>query len=244
MTITETILGFSCCYEIKNIKGKSIYIFDNHEMALPIWGIHSVKNICSYKLYTFDTHCDTHTPFVRHQIQNGDPVSKNYLQKPYIHKLFTNIKFQRNNFSFDDVYYIALKHLNNDEQIKAAYDWKYISEYNIISSESQYITFQAQDRADKYNCNYYHKNNWYENIVFPNNSDSILLDFDLDFFTSIKDFDTLKCTPMSILINKCDAITIAKEPSYFEKCKQDKKNSDYSYQVALTHLLSIIDNSL
>ena len=51
-------------YQSHVIGNKLIYVFDDHNMAFPVWGEFSSRNGSSYVLLTFDTHADNHLLFV------------------------------------------------------------------------------------------------------------------------------------------------------------------------------------
>lgn len=57
-------------YQSHVIGNKLIYVFDDHNMAFPVWGEFSSRNGSSYVLLTFDTHADTRPPLPAQFIQN------------------------------------------------------------------------------------------------------------------------------------------------------------------------------
>lgn len=232
-------------YEIIEIKGKTLIIFDDHNKALPIWGLLSNSLNSSCQLFTFDSHCDTRLPFTHLLSNNGEQIDKNYQKKYCVAKVLYNKKFTRNNFCFDDTYLIASKYLKNDEHIKTAFDWGYISNYNIITSDSEYKDCQKNDTCENYLSHYFHKNLVQENNFKEYDDNPIILDFDLDFFTNADDFIAMKrLSSLSNLIKKSEIITIAREPKYFESCKLNKDDNLYTNQKALDLLRELIENLL
>lgn len=61
--MNEYSLEKSSLYNIRVVKDTPIVIFDDHNMALPVWGTYSSRMGRSLNLVTFDTHTDTHPPF-------------------------------------------------------------------------------------------------------------------------------------------------------------------------------------
>lgn len=58
-------------YTHLQIKNKDVYIFETHNMALPVWGTYSGKYQTEFNLVTFDSHTDTRTPFTAEVISRS-----------------------------------------------------------------------------------------------------------------------------------------------------------------------------
>ena len=91
-----------------------------------------------------------------------------------------------------------------------------------------------------YNATYLSRESWGQEML-SNIGDPLVVDFDLDFFGAAIDFDEEFITKITPLIKRAVAITIAKEPSFFESCRTDEH---YTNEQALTHLLHCIRNIL
>ena len=68
-----------------------------------------------------------------------------------------------------------------------------------------------------------------------------MVDFDLDFFGASSDFDEEFIANITPLIKRATAITIAREPKFFEACRTDK---NYTNKQALAQLLHFINDTL
>ena len=68
-----------------------------------------------------------------------------------------------------------------------------------------------------------------------------ILDFDLDYFTSSNMFDAVLVNNLSFLIKNAIAITIAREPHYFEL---EKTETDFNNDDALHLLLNLIQTAI
>ena len=69
----------------------------------------------------------------------------------------------------------------------------------------------------------------------------IVLDFDLDYFNSRRDFSEAFIEMVSPLIKRAEVITVAREPKFFEMCKTD---CAFELDEALSMLSNIIKNAL
>lgn len=242
--IIELINRYSTCYEAIESYGKLIVLFEKHNMALPIWGLYSTSINKSCNLFTFDTHSDTHPPFTAVLTKKGIHVDKDYQSKFCVASILNGKNYTFDSFSFDDIYYLSSNHLNNTEQIKAAYDWKFISYYNVITSDTGAKAKEKEDNKANYYCKYYSKKNWVNEMKLNVDETHIILDFDLDFFTCIDDFNLLDNTLLRELINSSGIITIAKEPVFFDKCKKSRVDFLYTNQRAKELLLKFIKESI
>ena len=77
--------------------------------------------------------------------------------------------------------------------------------------------------------------------IFSKINDPLVVDFDLDFFGAASDFDEEFIAKITPLVKRAVAITIAREPYFFESCRTDKH---YTNEQALSHLLHCIRNIL
>lgn len=72
-------------------------------------------------------------------------------------------------------------------------------------------------------------------------NDPVVVDFDLDFFGCSAEFDDNFKQKVTSLLKRAKAITIAREPKFFETCKTA---DDYTNEQALEQLLSFIRDAL
>lgn len=93
-------------YEKKNIQGKPIYIFESHNMALPVWGSYAAE-LGPLNLITFDSHTDTHpafNKFLKNNTRQADYQWRRTVQFPEVKKLLAGMHYRREDFSFEDIF--------------------------------------------------------------------------------------------------------------------------------------------
>lgn len=226
------------------IAGIPIYIFDDHSMALPAWGVCSSRLGRPLNLITFDSHTDTHLSFHSYVFdQTGETANCRHLglKNPEIRELLKGVHYRSNDFCFEDIYKITVGYLQNDEQILTGMDLGYLSSYAVITKEEGTgAGYERDDRMLGYAATYLSKESWNQEIV-DTIADPLVVDFDLDFFGASSDFDKEFLSKIVPLIKRATAITIAKEPKFFESCRTDE---NYTNEMALTQLLNFIKSAL
>lgn len=90
-----------------------------------------------------------------------------------------------------------------------------------LEEQSDLDTSCRQDLAWDYDARYYTKE-YIERMGNIQTFESIILDFDLDYFCTINCFNDKFEKLISNLLTKTKLITIAIEQNYFESCKKDK----------------------
>ncbi len=228
-------------YKIKYINEIAIVIFDEHNMALPVWGTFSSRTDHSFNLVSFDFHTDTYPPFNaflcdRHINQE---YGKSVFKIPAIKHLLKNYKYNVDDFSFEDMFKLSCSVLKNTEQILTACAMEYLDSYTIIHRDNAY-GYERADRLNGLNARYIEADNFSKLVSFDSTL-PIALDFDLDYFRSIEDLNEEFFNRISSLIKNASVITIAREPKYFESCKTD---SDFSVQQAEEMLIKGIEKVL
>ena len=235
----------SVYYKSTKINNIPIYIFENHNMALPAWGTICSKIGVAANLLTFDTHADTDFPFKRFLIRN----EQNYvsgLSNPYVREMLKKYRYSINNFSFEDVFTLSASYLYNSEHIKTAYMFGYLKTYTVIHKLSEHdlkiykSEYEIEDRERGYDSAYYH----YKHIEWEKLSligEPLIVDFDLDYFNSRNDLGVDFEQNICPILKRASGITIATEPEWFDKCNLDKT---FSNDEALDMLIKIIDKSL
>lgn len=230
-------------YEIKNIGGKKIVIFDDHNMALPVWGTISSELGTPLDLVTFDFHTDTHAPFAVEICKaHQDMMTSAWMRRPRIREILKGVHYKKNNFSFEEVWSISVSYLRNDEHIQTAYEFDYINSYSIVCDLDSMGArkFTEDDRGYGFNASYYGRCE-INKLALREYDYPIILDIDLDFFVSEKSFSKQFINVIVPLIQKAEIITIAREPDWFERCKEQ---ADFSNDDALSALLEIIKEAL
>lgn len=248
---------YQSIYDIRTIKGKQVFIFKDHNMALPIWGIYSSNINAPCSIITFDSHNDTVNPFsffistdpmkgMLSQCSNTYiPEGKrgNKVNLPSIMLLLKDKHYRRRDFDLDDVMELCVDNIKNVEHIKTAYDWEYINSYHIISRSDKSDDYMDQDKKMGYDAEYLSVQQWYEQSkqkLFEV-SKPYILDIDLDFFIDSLSYGNEFQQCISSLIKGAELITIAKEPDWFKK---EKKDEMLEVDDVLKEILRIIEFSL
>ncbi|MBE5893378.1 MAG: hypothetical protein E7286_08340 [Lachnospiraceae bacterium] len=228
-------------YTHLQIKNKDVYIFEAHNMALPVWGTYSDRYQTEFNLITFDSHTDTRTPFTAEVISrsNDFEVSPKH---PVVKDILKGKHYKKDEFCFEDVFKIALQYVRNDEHILTADYFGYIKSYNVICDLDDFEAkgYESDDRVRGYDAKYFVREQQskinYNDIELP-----IILDFDLDYFIHDNCINEELKKAIAPLVKNATLITIAKEPEYFEQCKMQ---NDYTNKKALEDLLLMIEQVL
>lgn len=215
-------------YEILNIAGKPVYIFEKHNMAFPAWGTVASRNNQAYTLITFDHHTDTRPPFARVKA-TGD----------YDLDWISGLKLKRKDFVFQDAFQFAIEMVAYDEQIKTACKYGYLDKYCLMCTEDirECISGAESDKYEGYDATYLNKEQMDDFIKYaqPNlMNDDLIVDFDVDYFNAEKELERDFFEQMSPLLIQADAITIAKEKWHFEALR---KSLSFSHDKALEMLI-------
>lgn len=230
--------------ESREIGGIPVYIFEKHNMALPAWGVVCNKINKPAHLVTFDSHTDTHWGFNSYIFDKSGKAlqyPKFGLKNPYIKDLLSNTHFQIDDFSFEDVWSISVEYLKNTEQILCGVDFGYLLSYVVVNRQDGVGTgYEKDDRMRGYQATYISRESW-EKWNVEQVPEPLILDFDLDFFGDPNDFDDKFKNKVAPLLKKSVAITIAKEPQFFECCRTQ---DDYTGEEALTQLIDFIKGTL
>jgi len=221
-------------YEKLMINGKPIYIFESHNMALPVWGTFASK-LGLLHLLSFDAHTDTHPPFSKLMRESGatpELCYKNALLNRVVSHTLERIAYQKENFNFEDIFKYS-EYIGNTEQILTGVAFGYLSSYTIRCHRSGYET---TDRFCGYDATYLDD----DDIRKPNVKDPLALDIDLDYFRSEYDLDCYFENYIAPYFQRAVVITIAREPSYFNSEKVDKQFTVEKAESLLLELLGRI----
>lgn len=234
--------NFPSTYELITLKEKSIIIFNDHNMALPIWGTFSNLKKKSLTLITLDTHTDTQPHFNKKISVEYGEYNKNTFRRFEKNDL-SKYSCSRVNFSFEDAFCLSIEFVAHDEHIHTACYYDYIDRYYIFCDldKSECKWHQQTDQDDGFSATYHSRNDILslpEEEIIQMCTKDYILDFDLDYFTTRSMIDNItlleKLTP---IIKNATCITIAKEPEFFDETKQE---DNFTNNEALNKLLSII----
>lgn len=161
------------------------------------------------------------------------------LHNPLVESLIKEYKYNLTDFSFQDVFIIAIEYIRNTEQIKTAYDFGYLQSYTVVHKLGA-DGYEEYDKEMGYKCRYYCNDNFEWNSIFEIN-DPVIVDFDLDYFNSGEDFSNDFVSNILPILKRAVGVTIASEPEYFNELK---KESSLLLDDALKRLLDIIKEAL
>lgn len=241
----EYSLEMCSFYEIKQIEQKKIIIFDSHNMALPAWGTIRQNSAVPLHLISFDTHTDTRAAFAREVIKMYSLYDKSSCEK-FKTNVLSKYHCNANSFVFEDAFRLAVELVAHDEQIMVADYYDYINGYTIFCdlSEDDASWYQSDDRLNGQNATYYTKKrieDMQDTDIEALCNSPFILDFDLDYFTYPDIINAVFRKNVGTLIKNAVAITIAREPEYFDREKIDEQ---FSNEQALEMLLNFIAQEL
>lgn len=193
-----------------------IFIFDNHNMALPVWGTFAVQ-YGPLNLVTFDTHTDTFCPFMKFMAPEKtsyDP--QKVVEIPKVKELLSTMRLQINNFSFEDAFRYSFG-IYNTEQILTGVVLGYLKSYTIRCRHNDLASYEENDRFYGYDATYIGE----EDLEIPAVIEPLFLDFDLDFFRERTELDDEFVEYIRPYLIAAKGITIAKEPRYFNDGRFD-----------------------
>ncbi len=233
----------SSLYNIRNVNGVPIVVFDEHNMALPVWGTYSSRNSRSLNLITFDSHTDTHPAFNAYLCEENIErvLNSSVLKIPKIKELLKDCKFDFEDFCFEDIYKLCCSYVKNSEQIITAYMFKYLVSYTVIHREYA-GGYERDDRLNGLNAKYIDAdcfmNRTLEDIEMP-----IALDFDLDYFRNKHDMNDVFFEKITPIVKNATVITIAREPKYFNHCKTDQNFSvSEAEEMLMSNIIRILNS--
>ena len=222
--------------EAKKILGKEVYIFENHNMALPIWGKFADFLRSPVNLITFDTHTDTQPALSLYATNNmiSERTVQNILQNPKLH-------FGKE-FSREHLFSFSKNKVGNADHIETAMALGHLSSYIVVHRENEF-TIDSNDCEDlnTENRKFFHRENIDWSVLY-NIESPFVLDFDMDYFHNISDMDNVFKKQIAPLIRRAEVITIALESYFFEFHKED--DSIFTSDLALHELKEIIKYAL
>jgi len=226
--------------KILNIKGKKVYIVDQHQYTLPLWAYESIISDESYALVSIDYHPDTNPPFwqtAHYKAIMKDDERVEVLTELFIEERLKSIDSKNIRRIID-----LPKDLNNDEHIHTAYALGYLNHYHMINC----MDAHEYKWGSHYLIGEEHfsslEDEMFESIGFKMPEDKFILDIDLDYFSSINSFTVSSDLFIKGLIRKSEFITIARSKKYFEYLK--KPQEDFTLETCEKLCLKMIENYL
>lgn len=225
----------------EKIRDKEVYIFENHNMALPVWGAYACGNNSTYNLVSFDSHADTKDPFVKAVSKMFSVVDATAFRK-FEHEVVKKLHLSSADFSFDDLLNFSDKYVANDEHIFTAIHFGYINEYHLFCHVDGDISVYQEDDQKRGLQAFYHERSdimqMSEEYIKSIITAPFILDFDLDYFIDPFLLSNKFRESVKPLVDRATVITIAREHCYFNRCVLD---DNLTNDIVLEKLLSIIE---
>jgi len=244
----------------KVIRGKKIYIVENHHEVIIPWSEYASSNETAPVLLTFDHHMDTRSAFSRYSRKVADLKWKSVRDQ-----LIANVDIKDSSLITS-----LLDKLCNDEHIDVALETGMISAAAVFSmlnvgicrdyanSKIYYIDpcHTSSSHDDEYQIDLYDKviegeellfklnqiNNFIPDFFVSNRiNKKFILDIDLDCFHTKKAINAVDMSVFNYLVNSAEIITIATEGYYVEL---EKKDNDINESYLLRKLLVHIENAI
>ncbi len=223
-------------YDKYTVNSKKIYVFDDHNMALPVWGTYA-SLIGPLHLITFDKHTDTHMAFNKIMRKNGktsDYDFKKMLKNEIVRKTIQGLRLKQSDFCFKDVFMYS-KGIYNTEQILTGVAFGYLLSYTVRchQTKERLISLEENDCEYGYDACYIGDDDERK----PNIREPLILDIDLDYFRSPKDINDDFKEYIYPYFENAVAVSIAREPSFFNESRIDK---NFTSEEALGLLLDTL----
>lgn len=248
----------------KVVKGKKIYIVENHHEVIIPWSEYASNNETAPVLLTFDHHIDTRSAFGRHSRKVAGTEWRSVRDQ-----LIADVDINESS-----TIVASLEKLCNDEHIDLALQTGMISDAVVFSlmsvgickdysnSKIYYIDpcctskCKKSSHSDECQIDVYDKVIEREELQFKLNKTNkfipgffisniinkkFILDIDLDCFHTKKAINAVDMSVFNYLVNNAEIITIATEGYYVEL---EKKDSDIDEHYLLEKLLGHIENAI
>ena len=251
----------------KVVRGKKIYIVENHHEVIIPWSEYSSNNETAPVLLTFDHHMDTRSAFYRHSCEVAG-----LKWRPVSNQLIANADINDSNTIAS-----SLDKLRNNEHIDFALQTGMISDAVVFSllnvgicrdysnNNIYYIdpccTSKCKKSSHDYECqiDVYDKVIEGDELLFKLNkinkfipdffisnriNKKFILDIDLDCFHTKKAINAVDMSVFNYLVNNAEIVTIATEGYYVELEKKDNDiNENYLLEKLLVHIEKAIERT-
>ena len=251
----------------KVVRGKKIYIVENHHEVIIPWSEYSSNNETAPVLLTFDHHMDTRSAFYRHSCEVAGLEWRSVRDQ-----LIANADINDSNTIAS-----SLDKLRNNEHIDFALQTGMISDAVVFSllnvgicrdysnNNIYYIdpccTSKCKKSSHDYECqiDVYDKVIEGDELLFKLNkinkfipdffisnriNKKFILDIDLDCFHTKKAINAVDMSVFNYLVNNAEIVTIATEGYYVELEKKDNDiNENYLLEKLLVHIEKAIEKT-
>lgn len=226
-----------------NINGKDIWVVDDHQYVLLLWGqlFQFEKN--KMVLVSIDYHPDTNPPFWLYAYQKAmaiDPDREDELVVKFQNKKMATISPQ----NIESVQ-MVMGQLRNDEHINTAMALGYLSDYHMINCMEKHDYATGTHYLVPENQFGSLEDTMFKNIGLPLamiSAQDLILDIDLDYFLERANFDLdLNAnTVFPELVKQARIITVARSKTYFDYLRND----NFTIEVCEAKLLNLLERIL
>ncbi|MBI4857651.1 MAG: UPF0489 family protein [Acetobacterium woodii] len=208
----------------EHINGKDIWVVDDHQYVLLIWGKLFQLHKKPMVLLSIDYHPDTNPPFWLYAYQKAmaiDPDREDQLVAKFQNKMLSSI----NSDQLDSIE-LVMGQMRNDEHINTAMELGYLSDYHMINCMEKHAYLTGNHYLVPKNQFGSLADTMFKNIGLPLatiSSQELILDIDLDYFLRREniDLDLNQNTIFSDLVKQARVITVARSKTYFDFLKND-----------------------
>lgn len=207
-----------------NIGGKEIWVVDDHQYVLLIWGRLFQIQKQPLVLVSIDYHPDTNPPFWLWAYQKAmaiDPERETELVKKFQNRMLSALE----PLNLNSVE-MTMDQMRNDEHINTAMELGYLSNYHMINCMEKHVYSQGHHYLVPENQFGNLKDDMFKNIGLPLkkiSNEALILDIDLDYFLSPENFelDLNQNRIFADLVKQAQMITVARSKTYFDFLKTD-----------------------
>lgn len=208
-----------------SIGGKDIWVVDDHQYVLLIWGTLFQTRKQPMVLVSIDYHPDTNPPFWLWAYQKAmviDPDREAELVEKFQRRMLAALE----PLDLDSVQRV-MGLMRNDEHINTAMELGYLRDYHMINCMEKHVYSRGSHYLVPENQCGSLEDAMFISIELPLEKIStadLILDIDLDYFLRLQNFalDLDQNSIFADLVKQAQVITVARSKSYFDFLKNDE----------------------
>ncbi len=207
-----------------NIGGKEIWVVDDHQYVLLIWGSLFKVRKQPMVLVSIDFHPDTNPPFWLSAYQKAmaiDPDREAELVEKFQNRMLAALE----PLNLNSVE-MAIGQMRNDEHINTAMELGYLSDYHMINCMEKHVYARGSHYLVPKNQFGSLEDAMFKSIGLPLDqigAEELILDIDLDYFLRPENFglDLNQNRIFAELVKQAGIITVARSKTYFDYLKKE-----------------------
>jgi hypothetical protein len=207
------------------VGSKDIWIVDDHQYVLLIWGTLFQNRKQRRVLVSIDYHPDTNPPFWLWAYQKAmaiDPDREADLVEKFQKRMLASL----DPLDLNSVR-MSMGQMRNDEHINTAMELGYLSDYHMINCMEKHVYLRGSHYLVPENQFGSLEDAMFQSIELPLekiSTEDLILDIDLDYFLRPENFE-LDLDQNSIfadLVKQAQIITVARSKTYFDFLRADE----------------------